>query len=180
MLGWMKHKLESRLPGPSVRNPAHGKGHEEETRQAKASRISREPPWTYSSIYPKTRICLPYYIMPFTNSSDINRGLSPHHLFLEKVNLELLDNKSPGHNKSVSIQKSLWWLSSLPDRFIWTLTAMHEIVYSLPSRRGTGSLKHPRNVGPSEESKSLEWNWLRVSLLSQYLLPSFHIFYLLI
>ena len=26
---------------------------------------------------------------------------------LEKVNLELLDNKSPGHNKSVSIQKPL-------------------------------------------------------------------------
>ena len=93
-------------PGASTRNPAHGKGHEEETRQAKASRISREPPWTYSSIYPKARICLPYYIMPFTNSSDINRGLSPHHLFLEKVNLELLDNKSPGH-KSVSIQKPL-------------------------------------------------------------------------
>ena len=90
-----------------MRNPAHGKGHEEETQQAKVSRISREPPWTYLSIYPKTRICLPYYIMPFTNSSDINRGWSPHHLLLEKVNLELLDNKSPGHNKSVSIQKSL-------------------------------------------------------------------------
>ena len=72
----------TRMLGAIVRNPAHGKGHEEETRQAKASQILREPPWTYSSIYPKTRICLPYYIMPFTNSSDINRGLSPHHLFL--------------------------------------------------------------------------------------------------
>ena len=51
--------------------------------------------------------------MTFTNSSDINRGLSHHHLFLEKVNLELLD-ESPGHNKSVSIQKPLWMLSSLP------------------------------------------------------------------
>ena len=156
MLGRMKHKLESRLPGPSTRNPAHGKGHEEETRQAKASQILREPPWTYSSIYPKTRICLPYYIMPFTNSSDINRRLSTHHLFLEKVNLELLDNKSPGHNKSVSIQKSLWWLSSLPDKFVRTLTATHVIVCGLPTARGTGSLKHPRNVGASKESKSLE------------------------
>ena len=72
----MKHKLESRLPGPSVRNPAHGKGHEEETRQAKASRISREPPWTYSSIYPKTGICLPYYIMPFTNSQSLLKLVS--------------------------------------------------------------------------------------------------------
>ena len=34
-------------------------------------------PWTCSSIYPKTRICLSYYFVPFTNSSDINRGLSP-------------------------------------------------------------------------------------------------------
>ena len=56
---------------------------------------------------PRTKICLFYYIMPFTNFSDINRGLSPHHLFLEKVNLEVLDNKSPGHNNSVSIQKPL-------------------------------------------------------------------------
>ena len=111
------HLILYLLLGASMRNPAHGKGHEEETWQAKASRISREPPWTYSSIYPQTRICLPYYIMPFTNSSDINRGLSPHHLFLEKVNLELLD-ESPGHNKSVSIQKPLWWLSSPPARLL--------------------------------------------------------------
>ena len=43
----------------------------------------------------------------FSYYSDINRGLSLHHLFQEKVNLELLDNKSPGHNKSVSIQNPL-------------------------------------------------------------------------
>ena len=34
-------------------------------------------PWIFSSIYPKTRICLSYSFVPFTNSSDINRGLSP-------------------------------------------------------------------------------------------------------
>ena len=61
---------------------------------------------------PKNRVCLLYCVMLSTYSSVINRGLSPHHLFLEK--LELLDNKSPGHNMSVSIQKPLWWLSSLP------------------------------------------------------------------
>ena len=72
--------------------------------------------------------------MPFTNFSDITRGLSPNHLFLEKVNLELLDNKSPGHNKSVSIQKPLLWLSSLLDRFIWNLTTTLVIIYSLPTR----------------------------------------------
>ena len=116
----------------------------------------RGPPGFSRASTPKTRVCLLYCIMPFTNSSDINRGWSPHHLLLEKVNLELLDNKSPGHNKSVSIQKPLWWLSSLPDRFVRTLTAVHVIVCGLPTARGTGSLKHPRNVGASEESKSLE------------------------
>ena len=104
----------------------------------------------------KTRICLLYCVMLSTYSSDINRGLSPHHLFLEKVNLELLDSKSPGHNKSVSIQKPLWWLSSLPDRFVRTLTAAHVIVCGLLTTRGTGSLKRPTNVGASKESKSLE------------------------
>ena len=55
---------------------------------------------------PPKPVCLPYCIMLFAYASDINRGLSLH-LFLEKVNLELLDDKSPGHNKSVSIQKPL-------------------------------------------------------------------------
>ena len=66
------------------------------------------------SIYPQTRVCLLYCVMLSTYSSNINRGLFPHHLFLEKVNLEFLDNRSPGHIKSVSIHKPLWWLSSLP------------------------------------------------------------------
>ena len=155
-----------------------GRGPDKTQRRDQASGV---PPLGFSrASTPKTRVCLLYCIMPFTNSSDINRGLSPHHLFLEKVNLDLLDNKYLGRNKSVSIQKLLWWLSSLPDRFVQTLTAVHVIVCGLPTARGTGSLKHPRNVGASEESKSLEQDWLRVSLLSQYLLPSFRIFYLLI
>ena len=34
----------------------------------------------------------------------------------------------------------------MPDRFIQTFTIMHVIVYSLPTARGTRSLKHSRNV----------------------------------
>ena len=43
---------------------------------AKASQDSRGPPRTCLSIYPQTRICLFYYFTTFTNSSDINGGLS--------------------------------------------------------------------------------------------------------
>ena len=48
-----------------------------------------------------------YYIMLFTNSSDINRGLSPDHLSLKKDQLRALINNSPEHEKSISIQSHL-------------------------------------------------------------------------
>ena len=90
-----------------MRNPARGKGHEEGgLTYAKAGSSLRGPPGNFRASTPKTRVCLLYCVMLSTYSSNINRGLSPHHLFLEKVNLQLLD-KSPGHNKSVSIQNPL-------------------------------------------------------------------------
>ena len=95
------------LPRASVRNSARGKGHEEGgSAYAKVGSSLRRPP-VPEHLPPKTRVCLLYCVMLSPCSSDINRGLSPHHLFLEKVNLELLDNKCPGHNTSVSIQKPL-------------------------------------------------------------------------
>ena len=94
--------------GASVRNPANGKGHKEGgSAYANAGSSLRGPPGNSRASTSKTRVCLLYCVMLSTYSSDINRGLPPYHLFLEKVNLELLDNKSPGHNKSVSIQKPL-------------------------------------------------------------------------
>ena len=95
------------MPGASLRNSARGKGHEERgLTHAKAGSDLRGPPGLSRASAPKTRVCLLYCVMLSTYSSNINRGLSLH-LFLEKVNLELLDDKSPGHNKSVSIQKPL-------------------------------------------------------------------------
>ena len=86
-------------------SPARGKGHEEGgLTNTKVGSGLRGPPGFSRASTPKTRVCLLYCVMLSTYSSNINRRLSPHHLFLEKVNLELLDNKSPGHNKSVSIQ----------------------------------------------------------------------------
>jgi len=39
----------------------------------------------------------------------------------------------------------------LPDRFIWTPTAMHTIVYSLPTSRDTGSLRYSNSIEPLGE-----------------------------
>ena len=55
----------------------------------KASQGSRGTPWICLSVYPKSRICLFYYFTTFTNSSDINRELSPTTFSLKEINLEL-------------------------------------------------------------------------------------------
>ena len=42
--------------------------------------------------------------------------------------------------------KPLRWLSNLPDRFTWIPTATHRIVYSLPTARGSGSLRYSNSI----------------------------------
>ena len=92
-----------------MRNSVRGKGHEEGslTKHKGVIRLQGFPLEFPEHLPQKTRVCLLSCVMLSTYSSDINRGLSPHHLFLENFNLELLDNKSSGHKKSVSIQKPL-------------------------------------------------------------------------
>ena len=91
------------VPGASTGDPTH----DNVMRRGLIGK-ARKSPWIFLNISLKNQ-SLPAVncVMLSTYSSDINRGLSPHYLFLEKVNLELLDNKSPWHNKSVSIQKPL-------------------------------------------------------------------------
>ena len=69
------------MPGASVRNPAHGKGHEEGSPTKRKGMI-----WLQGFLLgfpehlpPKTRVCLPYCTVLSTH----------HHLSLENVNLEL-------------------------------------------------------------------------------------------
>ena len=78
------------LPGASTGDPTHGKfmqdsreslGHPTHDKVMWKSSDeqglrTRWTPWTCSSIYPRTRICLSSYFMSFTSSSDISRGLS--------------------------------------------------------------------------------------------------------
>ena len=62
------------LPGATTGDPTHNKGHAEETWQAKADQASRDPLNLLEHL-PQNQN-LSYYFVPFTNSSDINRGLS--------------------------------------------------------------------------------------------------------
>ena len=87
------------MPGASMGDPTHDKvmqdsreslghlTHDKVMRKSpdEQSLRTRQTPWTCSSIYPQTRICLSYYFMSFASSSDISRGLS----LTKRVNLGL-------------------------------------------------------------------------------------------
>ena len=87
------------MPGASTGEPTHDKvmqdsrdslGHPTHDKVMwkspdKQGLRTQRTPWTCSSIYPQTRICLSYYFMSFTSSSDISRGLS----LTKRVNLGL-------------------------------------------------------------------------------------------
>ena len=130
---------------------------------ARRARTRGVPLWACLSIYPKTRVCLFYCFMTFTNSSDINEGLSPTTFSLKEINLELWLISLLGII-GVFKSKPLRWLSNLPDRFTRTPTAMHRIVYSLPTMRGMGSLRYSNSIEPL-----VELGIIRIELVEDFI-----------
>ena len=138
-LSWIKaNKLqvkiyiltERMMPGASVRNSAHGKGHEEGGFGIRKGGSSlRKPP-------------VPEHLPPKPESTYFTVSCSHLYLWLygELTPLPLLEKeltyssksiKIPGCDKSVSTYKLLWRLSSLPVQ-VRPLV----IIYSLPTMRG--------------------------------------------
>ena len=74
----------------------------------------------------------------------------PSRSLWKRVNLQLQLIKFLGII-GVFKSKPLRWLSNLPDKFTRTPTAMHTIVYSLPTVRGTGSLRYSNSLEPLGE-----------------------------
>ena len=91
------------LPGASVENPTHGKGHEEEAWRTKARSGLKGPPEFARASTPKPEsVCL--IILCLSPTPLTLTGGYPWPPFSEKNQLRALANKSPGHEKSVSIQ----------------------------------------------------------------------------
>ena len=135
----------------------------------------RETPQTCSSIYLKNQN-LSYYFVPFTNSSDINRGLSLTTFLWRKSNLglqliSLLDMKGIFQFKPPCQH------SSLSDRFIQTLAAMHRIIHSFPTVRGMGSLKHRvfQRVKSYQSSAGVRFHYWANAAKFPYLLSTMHL-----
>ena len=91
-------------------------------------------------IYPKTKVCLStvYYIMPLTTLLTLTGGY-PRPPFSEEDQLRALVNKSPGHERSISIQTSLGILACLAGLSI-LLQLTHMIVHNFPTMKGMGNL----------------------------------------
>ena len=99
------------MPGASVRNSTHGKGHEEGgTAYTKAGSSLRKPPVPeHLPPKPESVLCSHLYLWLYGGLSPITISLR------EGVNLQLQLIKIPGRNKSVSAYKLLWRFSSLPE-----------------------------------------------------------------
>ena len=79
------------------------------------------------------------------------------------VNLQLQLIKFLGI-KGVFKSKPLRQLSNLPEKFTRTPTAMHTIVYSLPTARGTGSLRYSNSLEPLRELETV-----RIKLVKDFI-----------
>ena len=62
--------------GTTTGDPTHDKGHAEKTWQAKVDQDSRDSLDLLEHLPQYQNLSVVYYIIPFTNSSDIYRGLS--------------------------------------------------------------------------------------------------------
>ena len=87
--------------GSQYGSPTHDKGHVERTWRQRQIR-TRGTPWTCSSTYPKTRVCLT--ILWLSPTPLTLTGGYPRPPFSEGHQLKVLVNKSPGHNRWVPIQ----------------------------------------------------------------------------
>ena len=138
--------------GASVRNSAHGKGHEEGgSAYAKAgSSLRSHPGYSWAST-PKIRVCLLYcfVLSPLTLWGGCPPP--PSRSLWWGVYLQLQLIKFLGII-GVFKSKPLGWLSNLPDKFTRTPTAMHTIVYSLPT---AGSLRYSNSLEPLRELETV-------------------------
>ena len=109
--GW--GSLVGCLPGASVRNSAHGKGHEEGGFGiCKAGLSLRKPP--FPSIYPPKPESTYFTVSCSHHTSDFTGGWPPLPLLEKELTYSSKSIKIPGCDKSVSTYELLWRLSSLP------------------------------------------------------------------
>ena len=103
-----------------------------------------------------------YYLM-LSPLTLLGQPPPPSRCLWKGVNLQLQLIKFLGII-GVFKSKPLRLLSNLPDKFTRTPTAMHMIVYSLPTVRGTGSLRYSNSLEPLGELEAV-----RIKLVEDFI-----------
>jgi len=135
-------------PGASMGVPTHDKGHAERHISKGESGLKGPPGSAWASTPKPESVC--FTILRLSPTPLTLTGVIPDHLSLKEINLKLQLISLLGI-RGVFQSKPLRWLSNFPDRFIWTPIATHMIVYSLPTARGTGSLRYSNSIEPLGE-----------------------------
>ena len=113
-LWWKRMSLVLNLPGASVRNSTHGKGHEEGDLGIRKGGIEpQETPCSWAST-PQTQSLPTLLFYALTYTSDFTGGWPPLPLSEKELTYGSKSIKIPGRDKSVSTYELLWRLSSLP------------------------------------------------------------------
>ena len=138
------HFMRYALPGASTGDPTHDKVMRRRPDRQGGSGLKGLPgPARASTPKPKS-VSLLFTILCLSPTLLTLTGGYPQPPFSEENQLRALVNKSPGHERSISIQTPVGILACLAGLSI-LLQLMHMIVHNFPNMRGTGSLKHSKS-----------------------------------
>ena len=127
------------LPGASTGDSTHDKVMRKRPDKQGRSGLEGLPgPARASTPKPKS-VCLLFNILCFSPTLLTLTGGYPQPPFSEEDQLRALVNKSPGHERSISIQTSLGILACLAGLSI-LLQLTHMIVHNFPTMKGMGNL----------------------------------------
>ena len=154
------------IAGSQHRRSHPWQGHVEETWQARRIR-TRGTPWTWSSIYPETKsVCLLFTILCLSPTLLTLTGGYPRPPFSEENQLRALVNKSPGHERSISIQTPVGILACLAGLSI-LLQLTHMILHNFPTMKDTGSLSILKVLMGTEPFEG--WKIIRIVLVKRFI-----------
>ena len=127
------------MPGASTGDPTHDKVMwRRPDRQGRSGLKGLPGPARASTLKPKS-VCLLFTILCFSPTLLTLTGGYPQPPFSEENQLRALINKSPGHERSISIQIPLISILACLAGLSILLQLMHMIVHNSPTMKGTGS-----------------------------------------
>ena len=141
------------MPGASTGDPTHDKVMQRRPDRQGGSGLKGLPGPAWASTPKPKSVCLLFTILCFSPTLLTSTGVYPRPPFSEKYQLRALVNKSPGHERSISIQIPLISILACLAGLSILLQLMNMIVHNSPVMKGMGSqsiLKVLVNIEPFE------------------------------